>query len=203
MNLSANAAKDHNDSYQKEDRKIDGLRRQWIDQPTFIKRIIASLKEKWIQENQYDAIGKGLWKQLKRVSIPIFDGNKRNYNNWKAAFMACIDQDPVTAEYKFSQLRQYLSGEALKAIENLGHSAAADQIVQEKLERTFGGKSRQMAIYLEELENLKPIRFDNSRDLEQFADILDITIVNLKEKWNLWRIGRWFIILDYKRSCQK
>ena len=203
MNLSANAAKDHNDSYQEEDRKIDGLRRQWIDQPTFIKRIIASLKEKWIQENQYDAIGKGLWKQLKRVSIPIFDGNKRNYNNWKAAFMACIDQDPVTAEYKFSQLRQYLSGEALKAIENLGHSAAADQIVQEKLERTFGGKSRQMAIYLEELENLKPIRFDNSRDLEQFADILDITIVNLKEKWNLWRIGRWFIILDYKRSCQK
>ena len=31
------------------------------------------------QENQYDAIGKDLWKQLKRVSIPIFDGNKKNY----------------------------------------------------------------------------------------------------------------------------
>ena len=37
-----------------------------------------------------------------------------------------------------------------------------------------------MAIYLEELENLRPIRCGNSRDLEQFADILDTTIINLK-----------------------
>ena len=123
------------------------------------------------------------------VSIPIFDGNKRNYNNWKAAFMSCIDQDPATAEYKLLQLRQYLSGEALKAIENLGHSAAAYQIAKERLEKKFGGKCRQMAIYLEELENLKPVRFGNSRGLEQFAEILDITITNLKEKRNCEELG--------------
>ena len=140
-------------------------------------------------ENQYDAIGKDLWEQLKRVSIPIFDGNKRNYNNWKAAFMSCIDQDPATAEYKLLQVRQYLSGESLKAIENLGHSAAAYQIAKERLEREFGGKCRQMAIYLEELENLKPVRCGNSRDLEQFEDILDITIINLKEKRNCEELG--------------
>ena len=51
-----------------------------------------------------------------------------DYNNWKAAFMACVDKTPATAEYKLLQLRQYLSGEALKAIENLGHSVAAYQI---------------------------------------------------------------------------
>ena len=50
-----------------------------------------------LQENQYDAISKDLWKQLKRVSIPIFDGNKRNCNNWKAVFMACIDKVPAAA----------------------------------------------------------------------------------------------------------
>ena len=87
----------------------------------------------------YCAIGEDLWKQLKRVSIPIFDGIKRNYNNWKAAFMACTDQAQTIAEYKLLQLCQYHSGEALKAIENLGHSAAAYQVAKERLERKCGG----------------------------------------------------------------
>ena len=41
-----------------------------------------------------------------------------------------------------------------------------------------------MAIYLEKLENLRPVRFGNSKDLEQFADILDVTIINFKENVN-------------------
>ena len=52
MNLSANATEDHNHSYQKEDRNKDGPRAEWIDQPTFIKEIITSLKEKWIHGYQ-------------------------------------------------------------------------------------------------------------------------------------------------------
>ena len=51
---------------------------------------------------------------MKRVSIPIFDGNKPTYEGWKAAFTACIDQAPATPEYKLLQLRQHLTGEALK-----------------------------------------------------------------------------------------
>ena len=53
-----------------------------------------------------------MWKQLKRVTIPVFYGDKRNYQNWKAAFMACVDHDPAIAEYKLLQLRQCLAGEA-------------------------------------------------------------------------------------------
>ena len=40
-----------------------------------------------------------------------------------------------------------------------------------------------MAMYLEEL-NLRPVRFGDSKDLEQFADILGINIINLKENGN-------------------
>ena len=152
---------------------------------------------------QYDAIGKNLWKQLKRVSIPTFDGNKKNYNNWKTVFMACIDKAPATAKYKLLQLRRYLSGEALKAIENLGHSASAYQIAKERLERKFGGKRRQIAIYLEELQNLRPAIFDNSRGLEQFADILDITIINLKENGNCRELGDGSLYLRLQKSCQR
>lgn len=64
-------------------------------------------------------VGSYLWKQLKRVSIPVFHGDKRTHESWKAAFSACIDKAPATSEYKLLQLRQYLSGEALKAVENL------------------------------------------------------------------------------------
>ena len=85
----------------------------------------------------------------------MFHGDKRTYQSWKAAFLACIDNAPATAEYKLLQLRQYLSGEALQAIENLGHSAAAYEAAKERLKRKYGGKRRQIAVYLEDLDNFK------------------------------------------------
>lgn len=33
-------------------------------------------------------IGQDLWKQMKRVSILIFSGDKTKYESWKAAFMS-------------------------------------------------------------------------------------------------------------------
>ena len=60
-----------------------------------------------------------MWNQFKRVSIPVFNGDKRLYEGWKTAFMACVDKAPATPEYKLLQLRQYLSGEALKVVEPL------------------------------------------------------------------------------------
>ena len=41
-------------------------------------------------------IGQDMWKQLKGVSVPIFSGDKRTYQNWKAAFTACVDQVPAS-----------------------------------------------------------------------------------------------------------
>ncbi|KAJ8044889.1 hypothetical protein HOLleu_07774 [Holothuria leucospilota] len=104
---------------------------------------------------QRNELGQDMWKKLKRVSIPVFDGDVIVYENWKAAFMACIDQAPATAEYKLLQLRQYLTGEALKTIENLGHSSAAYDAAKERLERKYGGKWRQISLQLETLHNFK------------------------------------------------
>ena len=36
--------------------------------------------------------------------------------------MACVDKAPATAEYKLLPLKKYLSGEAMEAVEYLGHS---------------------------------------------------------------------------------
>ena len=145
-------------------------------------------------------IGHDMWRQLKRVSIPVFSGNKKNYENWKAAFMACIDKAPATPEYKLLQLRQYLSGEALKTIESLGHSGYAYEAAKERLERKFGGKRRQIAINLEELETFKPIRPDNSEDIENFADLLDIAVINLKEAGRIEDLGDGSLYLKLQKK---
>ena len=103
------------------------------------------------------SIGEDLWRQLKRIQLPMFRGDKRVYRIWKAAFMACVDTAPATREYKLHvlQLRQCLSVEALSVIENLGHSASAYDVAKERLERRYGGKRRQLALYLDDLENFQ------------------------------------------------
>ena len=35
-------------------------------------------------------LGRDMWNQLKRVSIPVFNGDRRAYEGWKAAFMTCV-----------------------------------------------------------------------------------------------------------------
>ena len=83
--------------------------------------------------------------------------------------------------------RQYLSGEALKVIDSLGHSATAYEAAKESLERKFGGKRRQIALYLEELEQFRQIRPGNA--IEEFADLLDIAMINLQEAGHHYELG--------------
>ena len=119
----------------------------------------------------------------------MFAGDKRTYQAWKSAFTACIDNAPATGEYKLLQLRQYLTGEALRCFENLGHSAIAKEAAKERLERKYGGKRKQIAIYLEELEQFCYIRAGNAKDLESFADLLDVAIISLQQAGQEYEFG--------------
>ena len=138
-------------------------------------------QEKTVEESPKHELGKDMWKQLTRVSIPVFRGDKRSYGSWKAAFMACVDKAPATAMYKLLQLKKYLSGEALAAVESLGHSAEAYEAAKSRLERKFGGHRRQINLHLEELDQFRPIRPGNAKDLDRLADLLDVIIINLKD----------------------
>ena len=64
----------------------------------------------------------------------------------------------------------------------MNYSAVAYETAKDRLERKFGGQRQQIALYLEEIDSFKPVRYRNTRDLEKYADLLDIAIVvNLKE----------------------
>ena len=146
------------------------------------------------------SIGNDMWRQLKRVQIPTFSGNKKNYQNWKAAFLSCIDSALATPEYKLLQLRQYLSGDALKVIDSLGHSATAYEAAKDRLDRKYGGKRRQIAIYLDELEHFRQIRPGNAQDIEEFADLLDIAMINLKEAGEEYELRDGSLYLKLQRK---
>ena len=62
------------------------------------------------------SIKQDLWRQLKHVRMPVFYVDKRSYQSWKAAFLACIDAALAAAEYKLLQLRQYVAGKHLKQL---------------------------------------------------------------------------------------
>ena len=95
--------------------------------------------------------------------------------------MACVDQAPVTKEYKLLQLRSYLSGEALAAFESLGHSAIAYDSALERRKRRFGGERLLFAAQMEKLERFPVVKAGDSQQLEKLADLLDLTVINLKE----------------------
>ena len=150
-------------------------------------------------ENQ-ELIGRDLWKKLRRVSIPIFDGNKSTYESWKAAFTACIDQAPATPEYKLLQLRQHLAGDTLKCIENLEHSAGAYEASKNRLESKFGESCRRLAIYIEQLEGFRSIQYGNAKDVEEFSDLLDVAIINLRESQQYHELGTGPLYMKLQRK---
>ena len=137
-----------------------------------------------------------LSQQLSRVSIPVFNGDKHHYESWKAAFTACVDNTFSTPEYKLLLLRQSLTGEALRVIQGLGHSAAAHDVAKERLERMFGGESRCLVLRMEEIANMWPVRSNNAKDLEKYADILDLVVVNMSEAEKDEELQNWYMYTE-------
>ncbi|PFX12673.1 hypothetical protein AWC38_SpisGene23326 [Stylophora pistillata] len=137
---------------------------------------------------------------LKRVSIPRYAGYKKHCASWKAAFCSCVDQVKAAPQYKLLRLRECLQGEALRVIENLGHSTTAYEAARSRLERKYGGEGRALTLRLEELEAFKQLREGSKKDLEKFAELLDALVVNLidaKQEGEL-RNGSLYITLHRK-----
>ena len=145
-------------------------------------------------------IGRDLWTQLKQVQIPTFYGDKRTYPSWKAAFMTCVYSAPVTPEYKMLQLRQYVSGEALNSVDNLGYSPTVYEAAKDRLERKYGGKRRRKAIFLEDLEQFRQVQSGNAEELERFADLLDMTVINFKEAGEHHDLGDGSLYIQLQRK---
>lgn len=46
--------------------------------------------------------------QLERIRIPIFSGNKMDFQKWNAAFTSCVDETTLSPQFKCSVWRRVL-----------------------------------------------------------------------------------------------
>ena len=119
--------------------------------------------------------------QLERIRIPIFSGNKMDFQRWNAAFTSCVDMSSLSPQFKMLRLKACLAGEAANTIKGLGYSLEAYEAAKARLFRKYGGSRRQIQSHLEELKKLQPIQDNNAKELETFADVLERAVITLKE----------------------
>lgn len=119
--------------------------------------------------------------QLERIRIPVFSGNKMEFQKWNAAFTSCVDQTSLSPQFKMLRLEACLAGEAANTIKGLGYSLESYEAAKARLFRKYGGSRRQVQSHLEELRKLKPLRDNNAKELETFADVLERAVITLKE----------------------
>ena len=118
---------------------------------------------------------------MERIRIPIFSGNKINFQKGNAAFTSCVDETTFSPQFKMLRLEACLAGEAASTMKGLGYSLEAYEAAKARLFRKYGGSRRQVQSHLEELRKLKPIRDNSAKELEMFADVIERAVITLKE----------------------
>ena len=103
------------------------------------------------------------------------------YSTWWAAFSSCVDETSLSPQFKMLWLESCLEGEVAETVRGLGYSSEAYEAVKARLNRKYGGNRRQVQAHIEELRKLKPINAENPRELGKFADLVERTVVTLKE----------------------
>lgn len=73
------------------------------------------------------------------------------------------------------------SGKALETVKGLGYSEAAYEAAKSRLLRKYGGNRREIQCHVDDSIKMKPIREENARELEKFADMLEWAVINLHE----------------------
>ena len=97
-------------------------------------------------------------------------GNKVEFQQWFAAFSTCIAKTSLAPEFKMLRLESCLRGEAAETIKGLA-----------RLQRKYGGDRRKNQTQIDELRKLKPVIEGDPKSMDKFADILEKTVVVLKD----------------------
>ena len=119
---------------------------------------------------------------LERIQILVFSGDKMKYQYWDAAFTSCVDQAPLSSQFKMLRLESCLRGEATETIKGLGYSQVVYDAARARLAGNMTGLARrQIQSHLEELNRLKPFQERNTKDLKAFADVLERAVICFKE----------------------
>lgn len=105
---------------------------------------------------------------------PKFSGEPLKYIDWKMSFMAVIDRQPLPAHEKMFYLKNYLSGEARKAVEAFFYrdSEEAYRGALKVLEERYGNPFIVQKAFRDKLAKWPKVSTSDPAALREFADFL-------------------------------
>jgi hypothetical protein len=118
---------------------------------------------------------------LKALRITVFDGTKAKFEEfWRRLFLSLVDASNEPINLKMARLQQSLTGRAHYAIRGLGVSEPEYTEAKEILKTKFGRQRRQLIAYMDELDNMPALRYNDVDNFDRFADLVRVAVVKLK-----------------------
>ena len=127
--------------------------------------------------------------RLKPLKVPEFEGDKAKFEDYWGLFTSLVDAGEEPVNVKMARLRQSLKGKALEAIRSLGVSEAEYIEAKEILQSKFGGRRRQLQSYLEQLENMNPLKNSDVQGFEKFSDLVRVAVMKLQAEGRDGELG--------------
>ena len=78
-------------------------------------------------------------------------------------------------------LESCLEGEAAETVKGLGYLDHVYRAAKARLNQKYRRNRRQVQAHIDELRKMRPINADNPRELERFADMVEMTVVSLRK----------------------
>ena len=121
-------------------------------------------------------------RHLKALRVPVFDGTKAKFEEFWSLFLSLVDASNEPINLKMARLQQSLTGRTHDAIRGLGVSEPEYTEAKEILKTKFGGQRRQLRAYMNELDSMPALRYNDVDNFERFADLVRVAVVKLKEE---------------------
>ena len=127
--------------------------------------------------------------RLKPFKVPVFSGEKSKFEDFWEMFLSLVDQSEEPPNIKMARLRQSLSGAALEAIRGLGVTEPEYNEAKEILQSKFGGERRKLQAYMDQIEQMPPLKSADVKSFERFADLVRIAVVKLQAEGRDGELG--------------
>ena len=92
-----------------------------------------------------------------------------------------MDETNLSAQFEMLWLESCLEGEAAETVKGLGYLDHAYRAAKARLNQKYRRNRRQVQAHIDELRKMRPINADNPRELERFADMVEMTVVSLRK----------------------
>ena len=140
-----------------------------------LQRFIANKEEMDMKSRMSPRRNIGV--KLPKIKIKPFDGEAMEWKPFKDAFDATIhERSDITDIEKFTYLRGFLSGSALKAIEGMTLTNANYEHARDILEKRYGNEQLIVSSHMNALLKLDKIINVNVKDLRELYDKVELNI---------------------------